>query len=228
MISFTIQGKSVSVCPAAEQKSPVIYLHTFGHEVNKVYRELQNMGSPDLTLVAVADLAWDHDMTPWDCPPISRLDTPCTGGADDYLQILIGEIMPEAEKNTDGEPAWRGIAGYSLAGLFAVYSLYRTDLFSRVASMSGSLWYPDLKEYIFSHEMKMRPDHIYFSLGDKEAKTRNEFLKTVQDNTDEIQKFYEGQGIDSVFVLNPGNHYVDAAKRTAAGIDWILRREETG
>lgn len=37
-----------------------------------------------------------------------------------------------------------GIAGYSLAGLFALYALYKTDVFTRVASMSGSLWFPGI------------------------------------------------------------------------------------
>ncbi len=225
MISFEVQGRKVDVFPADGTDRPLICLNTFGREGDKVHRELQNTGSPDCTLVAVSNLKWDHDMTPWDCPPISKMDTPCTGGADDFLNILITEILPEAERHIEGEPAWMGISGYSLAGLFAVYALYRTDLFSRAASMSGSLWFPDIKDYIFSHEMKARPDHIYFSLGDKESKTRNQYLKTVQDNTAEIQAFYAGKGIDSVFVLNPGGHYIGGVERTAAGIDWILRKD---
>ncbi len=224
MVSFTVQEKHVDIFPSSGEGRPVVYLNTFMREGEKVYKELQKMGAPDFTLAAVSNVDWNHDMAPWDIPPISKHDTPCTGGADDYIELLTCEIMPECEKYIDGEPAWRGIAGYSLAGLFAVYSVYRTDVFSRAASMSGSLWFPGLKEYIFSHDMKRRPDHMYFSLGDKECKTRNQYLKIVQDNTDEIRKFYESKGIDSVFVLNPGNHYVDGDKRTAAGIDWILRR----
>ena len=64
-----------------------------------------------------------------------------------------------------GAPRWRGIAGYSLAGLFAVYALYRTDVFARAASVSGSLWFPGFREYVFSHTPLCRPDCVYFSLG---------------------------------------------------------------
>ena len=115
-----------------------------------------------------------------------------------------------------------GIAGYSLAGLFALYAIYQTDVFSRVATMSGSLWFPGFKEYIFSREPKRRPDCIYFSLGGREAKTRNPVLKTVQENTEEIQAFYQSKGINTVFHLNPGNHFVQGAERTVAGIRWLL------
>ncbi len=224
MRSFTIEGKDISVFPAQNSGSPVVYLNTFAAEGDKVYRQMQKDGAPDFTLVAISKLNWDHDMAPWDSPPLTRMDTPCSGGADDFLALLTQKIMPEAEKDIKGEPAWRGISGYSLAGLFAVYAPYKTELFSRVASMSGSLWFPNIKEYIFGHEFARRPDAVYLSLGDKESKTRNEFLKTTQGNTDEIQKFYAGKGIDSVFVLNPGNHYINAEKRTADGIEWILRK----
>ena len=132
--------------------------------------------------------------------------------------------MPEPEKELPGPPAWRGIAGYSLAGLFALYAICQTDVFSRVGCMSGSLWFPGFKEYIFSHEPKRRPDCIYFSLGDKEARTRNPVLKPVRENTEEIRAFYQDHGIDTVFQLNPGNHFVQAVERTAAGIQWLLGR----
>ena len=140
------------------------------------------------------------------------------------MRLLTEEIIPTAEKEIAGVPSWREIAGYSLAGLFALYAIYRTDLFSRVGSMSGSLWFPGMKDYIFSHKPKRQPDHMYFSLGDKESKTRNPVLRSVRQNTEEIQAFYQSKRTDTVFELNPGNHYNHAAERTAAGIVWLLTR----
>ncbi len=224
MISFSVQDKKVDIFPASNPDQPIVYLHTFGRQGNSVNKALRKMSSHDCNLVAISGLDWNQDMTPWDCPPINRFDSPCTGGADEYLQSLTQEVLPEVEKHIEGKPAWRGIAGYSLAGLLAVYAIYQTDLFTRVAGMSGSLWFPNFKEYVFSHDMKVKPDCVYLSLGDKEAKPNNPFLKTVQVNTGEIQAFYAEQGIDSIFVLNPGNHYANGTKRTAAGIDWILSR----
>ncbi len=178
--------------------------------------------APDHTLVVISGLAWDHDMAPWDIPPISKNDTPCTGGADDYLELLTHEIMLEAEGLVEGTVLWRGLAGYSLAGLFALYAIYRTDLFSRIASMSGSLWFPDFQEYAFSHEMKRIPDRLYLSLGDQECRTRNPYLKTVQERTEAIHAFCRQKGIETVYQLNPGNHFQNGIQRTAAGIEWIL------
>ena len=224
MSSFTVAEKVVDIFPSTETTAPIIYLNTFSGEGQKIYEAARAANYPQFTLVAISDLDWNHDMVPWDSPSAFKNAEPCTGGADDYLRLLTEEIIPTAEREIAGVPRWRGIAGYSLAGLFALYAIYQTDLFSRVGSMSGSLWFPSMKEYIFSHEPKRLPDYMYFSLGDKESKTRNPILRSVRQNTEEIQSFFQDKGIDTVFRLNPGNHYDHAAERTAAGLCWLLSR----
>lgn len=221
---FTIDDKSISVSTGAKVGTPAIYLNTVSDEGQQVFEVAQAAGCSPFTLVAISNLAWNHDMAPWNSPAAFMNGESFTGGADDYLRLLVEEIIPRAEKELPGPPAWRGIAGYSLAGLFALYAIYRTDVFSRVGCMSGSLWFPGFKEYIFSHEPKRRPDCIYFSLGDKEAKTRNPVLKTVQENTEELRAFYQSKGIDTEFRLNPGNHFVQGIERTIAGIQWLLSK----
>ena len=217
-------GKQIAIYPSAAPNTPVVYLNTFAEESDQVYQALHDANCPDFTLVAISGLAWNHDMAPWDIPPISKNDTPCTGGADAYLKCLTDEIVPKAEEQIPGRALWRGIAGYSLAGLFAIYSVYQTELFQRAASMSGSLWFPGFIEFIFSHEMKGQPDCLFFSLGDKECRTKNPYLKTVQENTVKVETYYRQKGFDTVFQLNPGNHFKNAVQRTASGISWILSR----
>ena len=221
---FTAAGKNVSVFSTTFPGAPVIYLNTYSDEGQQLFEATQTAGYPPFTLVAISDLDWNHDMAPWDSPAAFKNGEPFTGGADGYLRLLVEEIIPRAEKELAGPPAWRGIVGYSLAGLFALYTIYQTDVFSRVGCMSGSLWFPGFKEYVLSHEPKRWPDCIYFSLGDREAKTRNPILKTVQENTEKIQTFYQNKGIDTVFQLNPGNHFVQGIERTIAGIQWLLSR----
>lgn len=224
MCTFSTKGKTISIFPSLEATAPIIYLNTVSGEGQKVFKEAQAVGCPPFTLIAVSGLDWNHDMAPWDSQAVFKNGEPFTGGAGDYLRLLVEEIIQEAEKELLRPPAWRGIAGYSLAGLFALYAVYQTDVFSRVGCMSGSLWFPGFKEYVFFHEPKHWPDCIYFSLGDKEAKTRNPILKTVQENTEEIQTFYQNKGIDTVFQLNPGNHFALEIERTIAGIQWLLNR----
>ena len=215
---FYAKGKEAVLYHSDEAGSPLIVLNSFADEGRRVIEAAESIEKKEFNLLCIGDLNWNRDMSPWYCPPIFPKDVPYDGGADEYLKGLLDEILPECLKRVNGEPAHISIAGYSLAGLFALYALYRTDVFERAAGMSGSLWFPGFKEFALSNEMKRKPDKLYLSLGDKEAKTRNQFLKDVQENTETIAEHYREAGIDVIFEMNPGNHFRDAEIRTAKGI----------
>ena len=219
---FEINAKTATLYLSEKENMPLIVLNNYSGDGASVVEELERPDYSDCNLLVVGNLNWDHDMTPWYCPPLSEKDTPCTGGADEYLDLMQSEIIPRAKELIKGEPSFLGIAGYSLAGLFAIYAMYRTDIFDRVASMSGSLWFPDFKQYCFEHKIKRNPDKLYLSLGDKEAKSRNKVLMTVQDNTEVLAARYKELGITVTWELNPGNHFKDAALRSAKGIAAII------
>lgn len=121
-----------------------------------------------------------------------------------------------------GHTGGRVIAGYSLAGLFSIYSLYRTDLFSRAISASGSLWFPHFKEFVFSNELKANPEKIYFSIGDRESHTTNPYLRRAEDDTRAMEEYFRHKGIETCFILNKGNHYKNVVARTADAISWSI------
>lgn len=72
------------------------------------------------------------------------------------------------------------LGGYSLAGLFALWSAYQTDLFSGIVAASPSVWYPDWMEYAQANQVKTSA--LYLSLGDREERTRNLIMSAVGDN----------------------------------------------
>lgn len=84
------------------------------------------------------------------------------------------------------KPSYLALAGYSLAGLFAIYAACKTDVFSRIVSASGSEWFPGFEEYLKSHDFIKKPVCIYLSLGDIEAKAKNKVLATVQDKIESL------------------------------------------
>lgn len=225
MASFLINEKKIDVFLSESPSKPVIYLNAYGDEGKEIYRLLKESHCPDFSLVSISGLSWNRDMTPYDAPALSSIDEPFLGGANEYLSLLINKIIPESEKMISGIPIYRVIAGYSLAGLFAIYATTQSDSFSRVASISPSLWYPGIKDFLFAHPPIKMPDCLYFSLGDKESKTRNPILKCVEDNTEAIASFYRGKGIKTIYELNPGNHFFESMERTAKGLRKILEAE---
>ena len=219
---FNIKDKEITLYKSPDINSPLIVFNTFEGDGEDVYQALQNMGCTSFNLLVVGNIDWNHDMSPWYMPSIYSKEKSFSGGADEYLKLLIDEILLKAKELIEGEPEFIGIAGYSLAGLFAVYTMYKTDVFDRVACMSGSLWFSEFIEYCKRNEYKRLPDKIYFSLGDKEANTRNPVLKTVQDKTIELSEYFKNLGSEVIFELNPGNHFTDTVLRSAKGIKAIL------
>ena len=226
-MNFEIDNKSIEIFyhGTDNKKLPVILLNCYGDEGNEIWKECINLKTKEFILVVISNLNWNDDMTPWKCPPLYKGDSECKGYADNYLRMIEDKIIPKVEeyiKNTlHKEIDYFGVAGYSLGGLFAVYSAYKTDIFKRVASASGSMWYPNFAEFVKENEISKNIDKIYFSLGNKEKNSKNELLQTVEDKTKEIQG-YLGKNIDSIYEENQGNHFQDGALRMAKGIKWIL------
>ena len=202
--------------------APLVVLNTFEGEGALVFDLVWSMTDADFSLLEVSGMDWNRDLSPWEAPAVFNNDAPFGGKADDYLHELAEKVIPAAVSEMGSKSKSVFIAGYSLAGLFAVYSLYKTSVFSGAASASGSFWFPGFLEFVSSHELASKPSKVYLSLGDKEAKTRNSVMSMVQDNTERLVNLYKAKGIDVVYELNPGNHFQDPAKRMAKGIARLL------
>lgn len=217
-----IAGRRVYLYTSKVEAEPLIIINAFTGDGSSWMEEFEKTETP-CQLAVIGNLNWDHDMSPWACSPLSAKEAPCTGGADAYIDDLTKEIVPQILANLDKQPTWIGMVGYSLAGLFALYAMYRTDIFSRIASVSGSLWFPNFKNFVETHDILKVPERLYLSLGDKEAKTRHPILKTVEDNTNTIVDYYRQKGISVQYEMNVGNHFKDEDKRIVKGIMALLK-----
>lgn len=226
MTSWQQNGRTVCVWPAQAPGAPALYLNAGSADEGAAVYEALRARCPDRdwSLVVVSGLDWDRDLVPWDGPPLARGSAPCTGGAGAYLAELTGQLLPRAEACLPAPPCWRGVAGYSLAGLFALYALYRVPCFTRMASVSGSLWFPGLGEYLAAHTPVTPPRCLYFSIGSREHRTRNPLLRPGRARTEAIAAQFAAAGIETVFELNPGNHFEQPDLRTARGLAWLLER----
>lgn len=205
------------------ETSPLVILNTFENEGAAVFNAVRSLTDADFSLLEVSGMEWNRDLSPWEAPAVFKNDAPFGGKADDYLKELTETVIPSAVSDLGDEPSAVYIAGYSLAGLFAVYSLFRTPVFSGAASASGSMWFPGFNDFASSHDLAASPSKVYLSLGDREAKTRNPVMATVQDNTEKMAQLFRDRGVDVTYELNPGNHFQEPELRMAKGICGILR-----
>ena len=178
-------------------------------------------GGTGFTLAAFKVDDWNNDLSPWEAAPVFG-DEGFAGGAESTLSYVTETLIPELTGDRDVKLY---IGGYSLAGFFALWTAYKTDIFSGVAAASPSVWFPGWIDFAGSNTIMA--DRVYLSLGDKEEKTRNPVMRTVGDN---IRRQYELLQADSecsecVLEMNPGNLFREPDIRTAKGFAWLLREE---
>lgn len=178
--------------------------------------------SPRPVLGAVGGLDWNRDLSPWPAPGAFGKGTDFAGKGGAFLTLLTEVLIPQGEKMMDFHPRRRALAGYSLAGLFALWSLTQTNCFQLAASMSGSLWYDGFLQLLEREPLVCPPQKVYLSLGEKEKRTRNLRLAQVENATRSAAELLSRQGIAVELEFWPGGHFQDVHQRIARGIQRIV------
>lgn len=176
----------------------------------------------DLALAVISGVDWNRELSPWSTPKAFRDGADFGGQASVLLDALAHQIIPLTEKHLRCVPEFRGIAGYSLAGLFALWAVYQTDLFDRAASISSSLWFDGFLDFMRANTPKAKL--VYLSLGDREKAVKNPRLAAVEDCTVQAVELLRAQGVSTVFEMNRGGHFRDIPTRIACGIQKLKEK----
>ena len=219
---FELDGKNISITTSATESLPLVLVNTFAGEADFLWKECAALDCPSFTLACISGMDWNADLSPWEIPPLRKNEPPFSGKADSYLAFIVCQALPTILQKLS-PPPYIALAGYSLAGLFALYAAHKTKAFSRFVAASPSAWFPRFVDFAKTTPFATKPDSIYLSLGDKESKTKNPLLSTVQNNGESLADFYKTQGIKTIFELNKGNHFTDNQARLAKGIKWVLK-----
>ncbi|MBQ9030086.1 MAG: esterase [Parasporobacterium sp.] len=177
-------------------------------------------GREDFLLAAIGVDNWNGDLSPWAAPPVFGKE-PFGDGAENTLEYLKRELIPSLPEPEGGQQRTFFIGGYSLAGLFALWAVFRTDLFAGAAAASPSVWFPSFRDYVSSHPLKTKA--VYLSLGDKEEKTRNPVMAQVGDAIREIYGNLQRSSMPCRLEWNQGNHFREPELRTAKGFSWLMK-----
>ena len=182
------------------------------------YREKLDAAAPGRFLaIALPCGDWDRDLSPWPAPPAFKKGGAFAGKALSFLPAAIN-AMEKARGSLASPPAHRIVAGYSLAGLFALWTLTQTSLFDCAACASPSLWFPGWTDWLREHPLL--PDHprVALSLGDREEKTRNPVLAAVGEGIRGTRDLLLARGVPCSLRMDTGGHFEDAENRTVRTI----------
>lgn len=195
-------AENILIQPVGDHDLPMIENET---------AEIRRRTDVPFRLLAVKVENWNHDLSPWPAPAVFGNEDFGDGAA-----TLLREILPLC---ADGGRRYF-IGGYSLAGLFALWSSFETGAFSGVAAASPSMWFPDFAEYMRENPCGSRA--VYLSLGNREEKTANPVMRTVGDRIREGYELLKDRGVRCTLEWNSGGHFKEPDLRTAKAFAWVL------
>ena len=178
----------------------------------------------NFSLVAFKIEDWNSELTPWEMP-LLRGKGNFGDGATRTLEFIKNDLILAVSEyiNIENKEIKYILGGYSLAGLFSLWSGYQTDIFEGIAAVSPSVWYKRWIEYVGAG--KPLSEKIYLSLGDTEEKTKHQILSKIGDNIRKQHEILENsENVKTVLEWNEGNHFQNPDIRTAKGFLWVMNK----
>ncbi|ACV39434.1 esterase [Leptotrichia buccalis] len=181
----------------------------------------------NFSLIAFKINDWNSELTPWEMP-LLRGKGNFGNGADKTLKFIKEKLIPSLAEfiNIQDKNVKYVLGGYSLAGLFSLWSGYKVNIFAGTAGVSPSVWYKNWMDFV--KDSKPLVNNIYLSLGDLEEKTKHQTLSKIGDNIREYIEILENSENVKNCILdwNEGNHFKDSDIRIGKGFVWLLHTNE--
>ncbi len=213
-MSLRVSDEHIKTYGDTSEKICIIFL---GDDPEKEERILsESLSGAFIIGIRVDD--WNSDLSPWNAPPVFGNEA-FGEGAGKLLASIEETVIPFINESY-GRKVFL-IAGYSLAGLFALYSVYQSGSFAGAVAVSPSVWFPGWNEFVT--DKKPNAAFIYLSLGNKEEKTKNKAMSAVGDNIRFMHEHLLEQGITACLEWNEGGHFRDIPDRIGKGLEKGLK-----
>ena len=194
-------------------------------------KEIDKNKLDNFIILTISNFSWNDDLSPYYQEDVfkNKYSSDFKGKGDIFLNKIVNDILPKVREylflKHNIKLSNIGIGGYSLAGLFALYSLYQVDIFSFALINSASLWFNNFIKYIKANKISKNVSNIYISLGNKEHLTKNSTLSKIKDLTLEVVNYLsslDDPKIKICYKENEGNHFKNNDLRVADSIIYIV------
>lgn len=220
--SFVLESRNCTVY--ADERPAFLLIRPVGKHEAEMQDQLtealrKETGEPFL-LAGFEVEYWNRDLSPWKEPPVFGPESFGDGAASTlrFIQESFITVIMERYALPRDIPVILG--GYSLAGLFSLWSAYQTDAFTAAAAASPSVWFLGWIEYAKAHRFQGK--YAYLSLGDKEARTRNPVMVKVNDCIQAQRDLLTENGVSCRLEWNKGDHFRDSLIRSAKAFAWCI------
>lgn len=166
---------------------------------------------------------WNDDLTPWPAPGVFKQKKPFGGKAEDFLKVFLSEYLVDIEQSLGLVRPQRYLVGISLSGLFALWTITKTDIFSGIASISGSLWYDGFASWLDNTQQKNTSARVHLSLGNREKNSKDERMRQVEKLTEQVARTLADKSISVDYQLVEGTHFSPIEPRLELALKDLLQ-----
>ena len=198
-LNFKIEEKECILYMKENENTEYVLIQPVDeHDIDVLDNEVKYISeniSKNFSLAAFKIDDWNSELTPWEMP-LLRGKGNFGNEAGKTLEFIKEKLIPSLAEfiNIQEKNVKYILGGYSLAGLFSLWSGYKVNIFAGTAGVSPSVWYKNWMDFV--KDSKPLVNNIYLSLGNLEEKTKHQILSKIGDNIREyIERFYENGNI---------------------------------
>ena len=225
-LNLKIEGKECILYMKENENTEYVLIQPVDeHDIDVLDNEVKYISeniSKNFSLAAFKIDDWNSELTPWEMP-LLRGKGNFGNEAGKTLEFIKEKLIPSLAEfiNIQEKNVKYILGGYSLAGLFSLWSGYETNTFYGVAGVSPSVWYEGWIDFVRNAELKA--NNVYLSLGKLEETSKHKILAKIGDNIREYFEILKNSGIEkSILEWNEGNHFRDSDIRMGKGFIWLV------
>ena len=190
-LNLKIEGKECILYMKENENTEYVLIQPVDeHDIDVLDNEVRYISentSKNFSLAAFKIDDWNSELTPWEMP-LLRGKGNFGNEAGKTLEFIKDKLIPSLAEfmNIQDKNVKYILGGYSLAGLFSLWSGYETNTFYGVAGVSPSVWYEGWIDFVRNAELKA--NNVYLSLGKLEETSKHKILSKIGDN---IREYFE-------------------------------------
>lgn len=219
----------------SDKKYPVVYAHDgdkfikfLGGIIDEIEEGFMNEYLEEHIIVGVTPFDRLNEYTPWAAKANHERFHDFEGEGDKYLEFLTNDLQDYIEKEfkVSSNKKDRKVIGHSLGALISLYSVFKNNNYSKVASICASQWYDKWIQFIKKEKLINDDFKLIIIAGKKEGHGKVTIQKDMPKFSNMSYEIFKKRiGEENVTIVwDDYGHHEDALNRHKIALEFLLRK----
>ena len=241
ILTRTVDNREIYIyLPKGYDTSDRTYPVVYAHDGDKMIRFLKGIideieegftsgNLEEHIIVGITPFDRLNEYTPWAAKSNHERFHDFEGQGDDYLEFLSGDLQDyiEREFRVSSRKEDRKIMGHSLGALISIYSIFKNNHYSKIASICASQWYHNWIQFIREEDLINENFKLMMIAGKKEGNGKITIQKdTPKFSAMSYEIMRERIGEENVeLVWDEYDHHENLLNRHRIALAFLLRKD---